>query len=87
VRPSERPFPPHVAAHVLHHFGAAEGYPAGSFITALIALMTRADPDNLVRLTFGFPEYGRAVRVAQHGDDGMAYLREVLATSEDEVKP
>jgi len=86
VRPEERPVPPHVAAHVLHHFGD-EGYPAGSFITDLIALMARADPGNLARLRLAFPDYGSAVWLAQHTDDGMAILREVLVTSEDEVKP
>lgn len=85
MRPEERPFPPHVAAHVLHHFGAPGGYPAGSFTTALIDLMSRADPQNFARLTLGFPEYGHAVRVAQHSVDGIAFLREVLATSEDEI--
>jgi hypothetical protein len=65
MRPEERPFAPHIAAHVLYQFGDGMGYPAGSFIRDLIQLMTRADSTNLARLTNAFPDYGMAVRLAE----------------------
>jgi hypothetical protein len=81
MRPEERPFAPHIAAHVLYQFGDGMGYPAGSFIRDLIQLMTRADSTNLARLTNAFPDYGMAVRIAMHTDGGMALLREIVTTS------
>jgi hypothetical protein len=81
MRPEERPFAPHIAAHVLYQFGDELGYPAGGFTRDLIQLMTRADSTNLARLTNAFPDYGMAVRLAKNTDGGMALLREIVTTS------
>ena len=64
---------PDMAAHVLHHFGHG-GFPAGSFTQSLIALMTQADPENLLRLAVVYPGYAWAVAAAQNHAGGIEAL-------------
>lgn len=67
---------PEMARHVLWHFGEG-GHRAGSFTTALIELIARADPANRHRMGLGFPEYAAAVAVAQNDGGGIAQLRHI----------
>jgi hypothetical protein len=70
--------PPDVAAHVLFHYGRDGGYQAGSFTTALLAVMGTADPSNLDRLAAGFPDYVAAVTAIQYDPDGVERLQAIV---------
>jgi hypothetical protein len=67
------------ANHVLFHF-ASGGYPAGSFTTALLDLLGRADPVNAARLARSFPALRRAMFMAQDTRTGIADLRRIAAS-------
>lgn len=69
---------PEIAAHVLHWFNGS-GYPAGSFITALIDAMCKADPSNVAKLGQAYPGYARAVTLAKMDPEGMDKLAAILA--------
>lgn len=69
-----------IAAHVLFQFGDLEhGRPAGSFTTALLDMIARADPYNRVRLSHAFPVHTAFVWIAQNSPIGMEVLRETAA--------
>lgn len=69
---------PEVAGHVLAHY-AAGGIQAGTFTSELIAVMDRADPDNLMRLALAFPAYALAVSMAKNTPDGINELQAEFA--------
>lgn len=66
-----------VCAHVLNHF-TGQGYRAGSFISALIDLLTKADPENFGRLALVYPGYAEAVRLAQQNHQGVDLLTALM---------
>lgn len=76
---------PRIARNVLAHFGDRAGHRAGGFITALIALIARADVQNRARLYSVYPEYTAAVLLAQLREDGMAQLRTIAASDAEQV--
>ena len=64
------------AAQVLYEFtGGREGHRAGGFRVALFVAMSKADPENMARLTTAFPEEALAFSVAQYVPDGLATIR------------
>lgn len=73
---------PTVAAHVLWHFAAGPGdvelaVKPVDFLVSLLDTIARADPDNRLRLAYGFPGYVRAVNLAQNTEAGITELRDV----------
>ena len=65
------------AAHVLNFFGGG-GYPAGSFVRALLDALSKADPGNRGRLALAFPGYAEAVQLAKEHTGGMDHLARIL---------
>lgn len=57
----------HEAAVVCHQFDLPGGYAGSGFTGGLVALMARADRENLGRLAQGFPGYAAAVRLVLAG--------------------
>ncbi|SNS59079.1 hypothetical protein [Rhodococcoides kyotonense] len=70
---------PEIANQVLHHFNPSDGYPAGGFVTDLIALISKADPRNKARLAIGFGGHVQAVLLAQEEVDGIDRLKYIAA--------
>jgi hypothetical protein len=70
---------PEIANQVLHHFDPSQGYPAGGFMSDLIALIGKADPRNKARLGIGFGGYVQAVMLAQEEVDGIDRLKYIAA--------
>ena len=68
---------PEVAAHTLYHF-RGEGYPPGSFTEALLVAFSRADSSNRALLGLGFPDYYKAISLAQDHLDGIDKLRAIF---------
>ncbi|MDH2425741.1 hypothetical protein [Sphaerisporangium sp. TRM90804] len=75
--PPEVEVTPKVAAQVLYHYGLTGGMQAGSFITALITAMTKADRDHLLRLSTVYPAYAVAVYLARDTEHGRGWLQNV----------
>lgn len=67
----------HQAAVVCHQYDLPGGYEGSGFTGGLVAVMARADADNLARLAQGYPGYAAAVRLAQSGADGEELLSAV----------
>ena len=67
-----------VAAQVLNHIGRG-GYPAGSFVSALLVAWSRADPTNQVLLSRAYPGIGEAMRLTNE-PGGIEKLQEVAAS-------
>jgi hypothetical protein len=74
----EQTITPHMAAHVLHHYGAG-GYEPGSFIKGLIAVIARADLVNRERMALGFPGYVAGVNLADRTPNGIEILGKCAA--------
>lgn len=66
-----------VAAHTLYHF-RGEGYPPGSFTEALLVAFSRADSSNRALLGLGFPDYYKAISLAQDHPEGIDLLRTIF---------
>lgn len=64
------PIPPEVCANVVYTFDG-RGYPPGSFFRKLVHAIVGADPHNRYRLALGFPEWVRAVNLAQNEPGGL----------------
>jgi hypothetical protein len=64
------------AQHVLFFFGNG-GVQPGSFTTALLEAMARADSANFTELALAFPGICAAWRLATKSDDGVEVLREI----------
>lgn len=72
-----------VIRHVLWYFGDHEyGWEAGRFTYHLMCCFQRADPDNYLHLSVGFPAYAEAMRVAMREEGGMETLRAILSLVE-----
>jgi hypothetical protein len=67
------------ANHVLWHFNQG-GLRPGSFTTALLNLLARADPLNAARLARSFPALRRAMFMAQDTRTGIAELKRIAAS-------
>ncbi|QBI97728.1 hypothetical protein SEA_DOGFISH_39 [Gordonia phage Dogfish] len=64
------------AAQVLYEFtDGREGHRAGSFRLSLFVTMSKADPENMARLTIAFPAEALAFSVGQYVPNGLAALR------------
>lgn len=71
---------PEDAVHVLGALDLPGGVNGGHFTSKLVDLMlTHADPDNLARLSQGFPSLAEAVRLYRHEPDGTARLQQIAA--------
>jgi hypothetical protein len=68
-------FTPYEAGHVLFVLNGREGLAPGSFITALIVAIAKADYGNQEKLKAGFPGYVDAVRCYQRESGGVPKLR------------
>ena len=64
------PIPPEVCANVVYAFDG-RGYPSGEFFRKLLHAVVGADPHNRRRLALGFPEWVRAVNLAQNEPGGL----------------
>lgn len=64
------PIPPEVCANVVYSFDG-RGYPPGSFFRKLTHAIVGADPHNRNRLALAFPEWVRAVNLAQNHVGGL----------------
>ena len=61
------------ARHLLHHVGHSAGCKPGSFSSALITCLERADPANRERLLHAFPAYRNPLNILQlFGRDALA---------------
>ncbi|MDT0409911.1 MULTISPECIES: hypothetical protein [Streptomyces] len=79
--PQPNRIPAETAAHVLwHEHRDANGYPAGSFTAALLALWDQADDTNSRRLAIGWPDYA-AARALAATTDGLHHLRDIATTN------
>lgn len=67
------PIPPEVCANVVYLFDG-RGTPPGSFFRKLAHAVIGADPGNRNRLALGFPEWVRAVNIAQNVEGGLNML-------------
>lgn len=67
------PIPPEVCANVVYLFDG-RGHPPGSFFRKLAHAIIGADPHNRKRIALGFPEWVRAVNIAQHVPNGLDLL-------------
>lgn len=65
-----------VAAHVLSHYNHG-GHEGGSFTTALIALIAKADLLNRAKLEQAFPDYVAAVELAANTPGGIDFLKDL----------
>ncbi|QCG77048.1 hypothetical protein SEA_EWALD_39 [Gordonia phage Ewald] len=64
------------AAQVLYEFtDGREGHRAGSFRLSLFVTMSKADPENMARLTMAFPAAALAFSVGQYVPNGLDALR------------
>lgn len=75
--------PAETARHVLAHFGADGGIPAGSFTQQLITTIAMADMVNKAKLAGAFPDYTAAVIGAEYDPDGIAFLQRLAASDVD----
>ncbi|SCD41194.1 hypothetical protein GA0115251_106943 [Streptomyces sp. TverLS-915] len=79
--PQPNRIPAETAAHVLwHEHRDANGYPAGSFTAALLALWDQADDANSARLAAAWPDYA-AARALAATTDGLNRLRTIATTN------
>lgn len=67
---------PEEASHVLWHFRAGDRE-HGSFFTALVDAIAKADPANRLRLAAAFPGECAAMDVAQNTENGLDLLRRI----------
>lgn len=65
--------------HVLHHFGAEGGYPAGSYISTIIEAAARADDEHRTRLMLAYPVETALVTIAQNLPNGTQMLQQAIA--------
>lgn len=78
---------PKVAHHVLWHYGASGGREPGSFISALMEAIARADPINRRHLSTAFPSYVAACELAESRPNGIDTLAELAAAGKAAEPP
>ena len=66
------------ALHVLHYFGKG-GVQPGSFTTALLEAISRADDKNFAELAIVFPSICVAYKLAIATEDGIEILHAICA--------
>ena len=66
-------------AHVLNYFYPNEGFVPGSFTGKLLSAIEAADPQNLALMSRAFPEYVQLMSLAKNREDGIEYIRGLLA--------
>lgn len=63
-----------IARNLLDHYDHPGGYPGGSFTTALITALEKADYVNTYKLLTAFPDYAAPVYIMQtHGIEALEY--------------
>lgn len=62
------------ARNVLHYFGHPQGWEPGSFTSALLLAIGKADLGNRALLGLGFPGLVAAMGLAQHAVGGIDRL-------------
>lgn len=72
---------PVIANHVLHFFNRDEGFQPGGFFSAFYELLSRADAENINRLSEGFPRQVSAFLMARKSEEGMEQLRAIARDS------
>lgn len=68
---------PAIAAHVLNFFDREEGYNPGGYFSAFYELLSRADAQNVNRLSEAYPVQVSAFLMARKSQEGMDKLREI----------
>lgn len=74
-----------IAAHVLYVFKGT-GYKAGSFVSAIIDALSKADHGNWQRLFLVFPGYAEAVRLAQQNHQGVDLLQAIMRDEQKKIE-